>query len=88
VTVADQIGGPAGQSLALAAKTAFVDGLHTTSVVAAGIAALGALIAFVYLPARALDDDLDELDLDRLDDDDLDDDDLDEELRRLMSVGS
>ena len=89
VTVADQIGGPAGQSLALAAKTAFVDGLHTTSVVAAGIAALGALIAFVYLPARAPADDLDGLDeldleLNRLEQ--LDDE-LDEELRRLTGVG-
>ena len=50
VTVADQIGGSAGQSLAVAAKSAFVDGLHTTSVVAAGIVGLGALIA-LGLPA-------------------------------------
>jgi EmrB/QacA subfamily drug resistance transporter len=53
VTVADEIGGPSGEALANAAKTAFVDGLHTTSLVAAGFAALGALIALVFLPARA-----------------------------------
>ena len=55
VAVADQIGGPQGQALAKAAKAAFVDGLHTTSVVATGFAVAGALIAAVFLPARAAD---------------------------------
>jgi EmrB/QacA subfamily drug resistance transporter len=53
VAVAEQIGGVPGATLAHAAKSAFVDGLHTTSLVAAGFAGLGAVIAFVFLPARA-----------------------------------
>lgn len=55
VAVAEQIGGPQGRALAGAAKSAFVDGLHTTSIVATGFAALGALIALVFLPAGATD---------------------------------
>jgi EmrB/QacA subfamily drug resistance transporter len=56
VAVAGEIGGVPGQALAESAKTAFVDGLHTTSLVAAGFAAVGALIVVVFLPARASDD--------------------------------
>jgi DHA2 family multidrug resistance protein-like MFS transporter len=55
VAVADRIGGPPGKALADGAKSAFVNGLHTTSLVAAGFAMAGALIAFVYLPAEAAD---------------------------------
>jgi EmrB/QacA subfamily drug resistance transporter len=39
--------------LADLAKDAFVDGLHAGVLVAAGIALVGAIIAFVWLPARA-----------------------------------
>ena len=53
VAVADQIGGPQGRALADAAKAAFVDGLHTTSLVAAAFAMVGSLIALVFLPAHA-----------------------------------
>jgi hypothetical protein len=55
VAVADKIGGPQGKALADGAKSAFVNGLHTTSLVAAGFAMAGALIAFAYLPAEAAD---------------------------------
>jgi EmrB/QacA subfamily drug resistance transporter len=55
VTVANKIGGAPGQALAQAAKTAYIDGLHITSLVAAGFAAAGALIALLFLPARASD---------------------------------
>lgn len=53
VAVAGQVGGDVGQQLALAAEVAYVDGLHTTSLVAAGFALVGSLIALVLLPARA-----------------------------------
>ena len=55
VSVAHEIGGAPGAALAQAAKSAFVDGLHTTSAVAAAVALLGSLIALVMLPARAPD---------------------------------
>ena len=35
------------------ASTAFVDGMHAGVLVAAGVALVGAIIAFVWLPARA-----------------------------------
>jgi hypothetical protein len=53
VAVAGAIGGETGQTIAAAARSAFVDGLHTTSLVAAGFAIAGALIALRFLPARA-----------------------------------
>ncbi len=55
VVVAHHIGGPQGDALAHAAKAAFVDGLHATSLVAAGFATAGALIALAFLPAEAAD---------------------------------
>jgi hypothetical protein len=55
VAVADHIGGTQGRALADAAKSAFVDGLHTTSLVATGFAIVGSLIALVFLPAHAED---------------------------------
>jgi EmrB/QacA subfamily drug resistance transporter len=39
--------------LATVAKNAFVDGMHAGVLVAGGIALLGALVAFLWLPARA-----------------------------------
>jgi EmrB/QacA subfamily drug resistance transporter len=50
---ANRIGGSAGQALASTAKTAFVDGMHQAFLVAAAIALVGAIIAAVWLPARA-----------------------------------
>ncbi len=54
--VAQQIGGSAGAAIAHGARSAFVDGLHTTSVVAAAFALTGAAIAARFLPARAADE--------------------------------
>jgi hypothetical protein len=51
--VAAHIGGGAGSHLVETANQAFVDGLATTSIIAAGAAVIGALIALVFLPARA-----------------------------------
>ena len=49
-----------GQLLESVAKSAFVDGMHTGVVVAAGAAFLGAIVAALWLPARARDVDSDE----------------------------
>ncbi|MFJ6631683.1 MFS transporter [Streptomyces sp. NPDC091376] len=43
--VANQLGGPVGEALRLAARHAFVHGLHVTLVVSAGLLLLGALAA-------------------------------------------
>jgi EmrB/QacA subfamily drug resistance transporter len=45
-----------GNTLAGVAKSAFVDGMHTGVLVAAGAAFLGAIVAAIWLPARARDD--------------------------------
>ncbi len=45
-----------GKLLSSVAKTAFVDGMHTGVLVAAGAAFLGAIVAVLWLPARARDD--------------------------------
>jgi hypothetical protein len=50
---ASRIGGPAGQSLASTAKSAFVNGMQQGFLVAAAIALVGAIVALVWLPARA-----------------------------------
>lgn len=41
--------------LAAAARSAFVDAMGTTAMVAAGFALVGALIALIFLPAREAD---------------------------------
>jgi hypothetical protein len=51
--VASRIGGEPGAALAAAARNAFVDGMGVTLLVAAGVALLGAVVALVFLPARA-----------------------------------
>ena len=53
LAVAGRVGGEAGTTIAGLARSAFVDGFHTISIVAAGFAAVGAVVAFVFLPARA-----------------------------------
>ncbi len=50
--VAARIGGPEGQALAAAARSAFVDAMGTTALVASGFAVAGALVALIFLPAR------------------------------------
>ena len=47
------LGGPAGQGLAAAARTAFVHGLGTTELAGLAVTLAGALTALVFLPARA-----------------------------------
>jgi EmrB/QacA subfamily drug resistance transporter len=51
--IAAQVGGDAGSHLLNTANQAFVDGLATTALIAAAAAVLGTLIALVFLPARA-----------------------------------
>ena len=45
-------------SLANAAREAFVDGMHAGVLVAAGATLIGAVVAAVWLPARANDQDV------------------------------
>jgi predicted MFS family arabinose efflux permease len=53
LAVADQIGGEPGNALATAAREAFVHGMTRASIVTALFAAIGALVALRWLPARA-----------------------------------
>ncbi len=50
--IAGQLGGQAGQALAAASKIAFVDSLSSTLLIAAGIAAVGAVVTLLLLPSR------------------------------------
>jgi hypothetical protein len=51
--IAERVGGGAGEAIAAAARSAFVDGMTPALLIAAGVAALGALAVFAFLPARA-----------------------------------
>jgi EmrB/QacA subfamily drug resistance transporter len=53
LAVAEQIGGATGDAITVAARSAFVDGMATASLIGAAVAVGGALIAAVWLPARA-----------------------------------
>ncbi len=53
LAAARQLGGPAGQGLATAARTAFVHGLGTTELAGLAVTLAGALTVLVFLPARA-----------------------------------
>ncbi|HZH23489.1 MAG TPA: MFS transporter, partial [Solirubrobacteraceae bacterium] len=53
LAVAQRIGGGAGGRVSEAAQQAFVDGMHTAVLAGAAIAALGAVLTLVALPARA-----------------------------------
>ena len=55
LTVAHQIGGPTGSQIADAAREAFIHGASKGLIVAIIAAALGALLALRYLPARNTD---------------------------------
>ncbi len=52
LALAARLGGQEGQALAAAARSAFVDAMGTTAIVAAGFAVAGALIALIFLPAH------------------------------------
>jgi EmrB/QacA subfamily drug resistance transporter len=52
---AAQIGGPSGAALLDAGRSAFVEAMSTASIVAAAVAALGAMVAFRFLPARPVE---------------------------------
>jgi EmrB/QacA subfamily drug resistance transporter len=51
--IAATIGGPAGALLQSTAQTAFVDAMGMTSLIGAGFAVAGAVLAIVWLPARS-----------------------------------
>ena len=53
LAVAGQVGGSSGEAIAAAARSAFVDGMATASLIGMGVAIAGALVALVWLPARA-----------------------------------
>ena len=53
LAVAHGIGGGGGGRVTEAAQQAFVDGMHTAVLVGAAIAAVGAVVALLALPARA-----------------------------------
>ncbi|HEX5014492.1 MAG TPA: MFS transporter [Candidatus Limnocylindrales bacterium] len=53
LAVADQVGGVAGEALVAAARSAFVDGMATASLIGAAVAIGGAIVAAIWLPARA-----------------------------------
>jgi DHA2 family multidrug resistance protein-like MFS transporter len=53
LTAARQLGGPAGESLATAARAAFVHGLAVTELAGLAVALAGAVVALAFLPARA-----------------------------------
>jgi len=53
--VAARMGGPDGRALLQAARGAFVIGMGHAVLIAAGVALLGAVVALVFLPARARD---------------------------------
>jgi EmrB/QacA subfamily drug resistance transporter len=51
--IAATVGGDAGAALLAAAQRSFVDALSLTSVIGAGFAVAGAILALVWLPARS-----------------------------------
>jgi EmrB/QacA subfamily drug resistance transporter len=65
MAISGQVGGTAGNALADAARSAFVDGMHQGVLLGAAVALVGAVVALVFLPARATDPQTDALELDR-----------------------
>ena len=57
VLVAQQLGGRTGTTLLSAAQSAYVDGFRLALLVAAVVAFAGAVVAAIWLPARATDAD-------------------------------
>ena len=54
--VASHIGAQAGQMLTSAVNVAFIDAMYTTVLIAAGVTLCGALVALLFLPAYAKDE--------------------------------
>jgi DHA2 family multidrug resistance protein-like MFS transporter len=50
--VADRVGGPVGQTILDAARSAYVEAMHVTDLVAAGVLVVGALLTVATLPRR------------------------------------
>ena len=50
--VAEQVGGPVGHGVLDAARTAYVEAMHVTDLVAAGVLVVGAAVALATLPRR------------------------------------
>lgn len=61
--VANRVGGDLGAALTEASRSAFVEGMHHSVLISAGIALLGALVALLFLPARALPETEDALEI-------------------------
>jgi hypothetical protein len=53
VSVAQRLGGNTGEFIAASARHAFVEGMGVSLLVGAGVAVVGAVAVFRYLPARA-----------------------------------
>jgi hypothetical protein len=53
LAAAHQLGGPAGEGLAAAARAAFIHGVSVTELAGLAVALAGAVIALAFLPARA-----------------------------------
>jgi hypothetical protein len=53
ISVANQIGGEAGQRLTDVAQAGFLDAMSTSLLVAAAVAGLGSVLTYVFLPSRA-----------------------------------
>jgi EmrB/QacA subfamily drug resistance transporter len=53
VVIAQQVGGPAGADILEAARAAYLDGFGVALTIAAVVAAAGAAVAAIWLPARA-----------------------------------
>jgi DHA2 family multidrug resistance protein-like MFS transporter len=56
LAVAAHLPDPVRATLAASARTAFIHGMDSTVLVATGVAAAGALLALIWLPARARQD--------------------------------
>lgn len=57
-TIAGRLGGEMGETLVTVARTAFVEAMGQTVLVAAGVAVAGALVALFFLPAHAAPDEV------------------------------
>ncbi len=54
--IASHIGGQVGQMLTSSVNVAFIDAMHTTVLISAGVTLCGALVALLFLPAYAKDE--------------------------------